>query len=133
MSYSKIKKINSVWLQFKNEIINLMNQFIPKIKFKTKKGMGWMTTTVLKEIVLKKNMWRKYKDKGDIDLYDKFKQQAKLVKLAVKKAKSDYEEHLAKNSKINPKCIFRYIARKNNNNEDLAIKDNSGELIYDSF
>src|SRR5215475_15005611 len=78
-------------------------------------------------------MWRNYKDKGDIDLYDKFKQQAKVVKLAVKKAKSDYEEHLAKNSKINPKGIFRYIARKNNNNEDLAIKDNSGELIYDSF
>src|SRR5215813_3014492 len=129
----KNKEINSMWLQFKNEIINLMNQFIPKFKFKNKKGMGWMTTTVLKEIVLKKNMWRNYKDKDDINLYDKFKQQAKVVKLAVKKAKSDYEEHLAKNSKINPKGIFRYIARKNNNNEDLAIKDNSGELIYDSF
>jgi len=127
------KDIDDSWLTFKNEVLNLMAQFIPRVKFKNKKGVEWMTKTLLKEISFKKRLWKIYKDKGDNELYEKFREQAKIVKASIKKVKAEYEERLSKNSKFNPKGIFRYIVKKKNNYGDLAIKGDNNELISEPY
>jgi hypothetical protein len=120
------------WLTFYE---NGCKMFIPQIKSNNKRRKPpWLTNDLKNMFKDKKDLWyenrnSKFKNVLQVQSYKKI---CKLLKKLTKKAITEYERNLAKNSKVNPKRVYAYINSKTKIKDTIrALKKTDGNIATD--
>jgi hypothetical protein len=106
--------VDDQWNFIKNKLIELRNKYIPATVLKDKKDVEWMTSKVKKLIQKKQKTWVKFQERKTYGMKLKYKKIRNKVIKGIRKAKSKFEEKLAKKSSDNRKSFYAYANKKKN-------------------
>jgi len=119
------------WTNFKRSIICLRNV---GVKIKTKKHMKakWATKKTIKRRRAKLKAWKRYKQDGTTEAYEKYKLKRNKLGEAIREAKHDFEIKLAKNVKKDSKSFYACVNSSTRKDTEIGpFKDNNGNIISD--
>uniref|UniRef100_K7F001 Endonuclease/exonuclease/phosphatase domain-containing protein n=1 Tax=Pelodiscus sinensis TaxID=13735 RepID=K7F001_PELSI len=112
---TRAKSLKAAWKLFKDTIIEAQLKCIPQIKKhskRPKKESPWLNHHVKEAVRDKKVSFKKWKSNpSEINRKEQKHCQIKC-KHVIRKAKKDFEEQLAKNSKRNKMFFFKYIRNR---------------------
>ena len=109
------KNTQDSWNNIKTKVQSLVDNHIPKYKRKTSNRPTkplWLNDKAMTALKKKRSSFQRYlltRDGKDYQQYAKLRNQAKWI---TRKAKRDYEKHVAKQAKSNPKAFFKYANSK---------------------
>uniref|UniRef100_K7EWP2 Endonuclease/exonuclease/phosphatase domain-containing protein n=1 Tax=Pelodiscus sinensis TaxID=13735 RepID=K7EWP2_PELSI len=109
---TRAKSLKAAWKLFKDTIIEAQLKCIPQIKKhskRPKKESPWLNHHVKEAVRDKKVSFKKWKSNPSEINRKEHKHCQIKCKHVIRKAKKDFEEQLAKNSKRNNKMFFKYI------------------------
>uniref|UniRef100_K7EXX2 Endonuclease/exonuclease/phosphatase domain-containing protein n=1 Tax=Pelodiscus sinensis TaxID=13735 RepID=K7EXX2_PELSI len=109
---TRAKSLKAAWKLFKDTIIEAQLKCIPQIKKhskRPKKESPWLNHHVKEAVRDKKVSFKKWKSNPSEINRKEHKHCQIKCKNVIRKAKKDFEEQLAKNSKRNNKMFFKYI------------------------
>ena len=101
------------------------------------KQMVWWTNEIKEQIKRKKREQKKYTANRTVDNYEAYKQQRKIVKELVGKAKEsawkDFGEKLERDRWENQKLFFRVLKsfRKEKTENDICIYNANGKILIE--
>jgi hypothetical protein len=87
--------VEDSWLIFKNSVLRIAENHIPKSKPVRQGSPRWLTREIKTLINRKKKAWKKYKHEGGLENKSDYDSIAKSLKKAVRNAKKKYEKELA--------------------------------------
>ena len=118
------------WETIKQVILTSMNKHIPKVKAKMEQKVNskWMTNNVLKSVKKKYNLYKKFLQSQKSYDFQRYITVRNECKKFIKKAKREYEQKLARNAKINPKSVWKYIQSKTKINTGISPLMKDGKL-----
>ena len=109
------KNTQDSWTKIKLTVHKLIDNHIPKKRNSNSNRPTkplWMNDKAMAAIKKKRDSFKRYlqtREGADYQSYAKFRNQAKWE---TRKAKREYEKHIAKQTKKNPKAFFRYANSK---------------------
>ncbi|CAM4388385.1 unnamed protein product [Lepidochelys kempii] len=109
---TRVKSLQAAWTLFKDTIIEAQLKCIPQIKKhskRTKKEPPWLNNHVKEAVRDKKASFKKWKSNPSEVNRKEHKHCQIKRKNVIRKAKKEFEEQLAKNSKGNNKMFFKCI------------------------
>ncbi|KAM7151827.1 uncharacterized protein RBU57_012313 [Macrochelys suwanniensis] len=109
---TKVKSLQAAWTLFKDTIIEAQLKCIPQIKKqsqRTKKEPPWLNSHLKEAVKDKKASFKKWKSNPSEVSRKEHKHCQIKCKNVIRKAKMEFEEQLAKNSKANNKTFFKYV------------------------
>lgn len=110
----------------------LISQYVPAKKFKTKKKCMWLNRKVKKAIKKRNKKWKLYCNTRNDTNYIKYKECRNLVVKELKKARKAFELKLAADVKKNPKSFYRYVRSQTKSKDRVGpLKDSAGNIIQD--
>ena len=118
--------IDDNWEHFKNLVSKHSSRFIPLMKRRSRNKPRWLTHKVKQAINKKKKLWQKYRKSSMDDDLITYRKQIIMCKREIRKAKMQYEQKVADQSKVNPKAFYNYSRSK------LKTKDTVGSLTNGS-
>ena len=124
----KIKDLSAIeaWDTVKQDLLELVEDFVPKKPRRNPNRPPWMNQQILKEIRRRKRMWKSNKD-GDL-----YKEQSKRVKRMIRGAKRRLERRLADGGSSN-KPFYSYVKSKTKTRVGVGpLKDLDGNLVSSS-
>jgi hypothetical protein len=105
--------VNEAWDELYQAITQYSKECIPEIRFNPNaiKRPKWITETIREKIKQKNQAFRvsrkdHHNNKTKYNLYCKLRNQ---IRWETRKARGAYEAELAKEAKVNPKAIFKYV------------------------
>ena len=126
------KDVDKIWLALKSELLNLRNEFVPKLK-RNKNKCKWVNREVVACRRAKKKAWNRYVKSGkNVQLYQQYVIKRRQCAAVNKKAKEDFETKLANNIKQDSKSFYAYIRSKQRCKAKIGpLKDSTGTIITD--
>ena len=129
--------INNQWSTIHDILTSLQNRYVPnKIiicngKTKGKIPLDKNTREKIKE---KHKLWKKYNNTKDPKVYREFCKSRNRVRKLTRHIQKQYETKLAKEAKLNPKAVWKYVKSKTNIQQGVSDltkdpNDPSSELI----
>ena len=116
--------VNSQWLNLKEYIKIIENEFIPHSivsgnsnKHKGKIPLSRDTITKIKK---KHNAWKRYMETKNEKHYAEYCRVRNQVRAVTRKLQKQYELKLAKDAKLNPKAVWKYINSKTRTRECVS-------------
>jgi mevalonate pyrophosphate decarboxylase len=98
----------------KSVLQNAMEECIPKVKTSNGKKVKpiWMNNKALKKVKKKHKLFQRYlRSKSGRD-YERYVEVKNNCSKLIKKTRKEYERHVAKESKVNPKKFWKYVQDK---------------------
>ena len=126
------KNIDSIWMELKSELLNIRNEFVPKLT-RNKNKCKWVNREVVTCRRAKKKAWNRYVNSGrNLQLYQQYVIKRRQCAAVNKKAKEDFETKLADNIKQDCKSFYAYINSKQRSRAKIGpLKDSTGNIITD--
>lgn len=132
--------IEELWNSFKDSILKAATQVCGVYKANNhKRQTSWWSEEIKTQIKIKKEKWQRYLTNRTEANYKIYKEQRKIVKELVKKAKlrswEQFGEKLEKDSKGNQKLFYKVLKgfRNNKNHNTEAIKSVNGDILTDDM
>ena len=115
---------------FYNKINELTDECIPlQTQRKLRDRPPWMTKRARKAIRKKGCAWKRYINSSSYNRYMQYVKQRNKTGKILRKAKRQFEKKLAKESKKNPKALFRYANYKSKTRKNvIRLKDENGMI-----
>ena len=106
-------EVNDAWDYIKDVLLSKIRKFVPKCKT-TMRGTKppWWKGGLTKQVKKKYKTWKEYILTGGTDEYRKYAFERNKTTEMIRKARSAYEDKLAKSSKTEPKKLYRYIRKQ---------------------
>ena len=127
----KLKTLNSVegkWKFFKAVMTTEIEKNIPQKKQHTKqKKSSPLSQEVLKSVRRKHRLWQRYLETRDGQKYQDYCKARNKVKKMVRRAKCEYEQSIARESKENPKKFWSYVNSKTKTRSTIPDLEVPGE------
>ena len=131
-----VDNVDDMWEVFKNELLNRIDTFIPKIKsFQQIKKDSWsrpLPPNVRDKISKKHRLWTRYMETRDSAIYKKYKSARNAVTREIRKIVRNEQHEVALQCKSNPKKFWNYINSKRKTKStigDLVTTDNYGNTV----
>ena len=123
--------VNKAWNIFQDEIISVIDDFVPnKQGIRKSRKNKWMTRKLLKLVRKRRKLWKKYKSSRLEEDKNMYKDLNVEVRMEIKQAKRNFERKLSENIKEDSKSFYSYIRGKTKCNESVGpLKDNDGNNI----
>jgi hypothetical protein len=126
--------VEEAWCHMKSVLQNAMEECIPKVKTGNGKKTKpvWMNKKALRVVKKKHKLFQRYlRTKAGRD-YEKYIVQRNKCSKLIKQTRKDYEKHIAKESKTNPKKFWKYIQERMRVNTGIsALRTKEGSLATD--
>jgi len=123
------KTAKEMWGRFKERIQSTVHKNVPTRKVKNNGRPAWMRREIMAAIRKKKKLWERVKGGGAAAEY---KEQEKLVKNMIKKAKRQFEKKIAEGGNKNKKPFFAYVKRKTKSRQGVGpLKTGDGRTVTD--
>jgi hypothetical protein len=123
------KPADRMWEAFKNKVHGAVRRFVPTRKVKNDGRPAWMKNEILAALRRKKKLWQRAKGGRGVEEY---KEQEKLVKNMIKKAKRQFEKKLAEGGSSNKKPFFAYVKRKTRTRQGVGpLRGGDGRVVTD--
>ena len=91
---------NGAWVTFHTKIMELLDEYVPKVPRRKEGKQPWMNKQLLREIRLKRRRWKRYKSSGgNPELFTLYKESEKKVQQGKRRAKRALERKLALSEK----------------------------------
>ena len=124
-----VDNVDDMWEVFKNELLNRIDTFIPKMKsFQQIKKHSWsrpLPPNVRDKISIKKHrLWTRYMEETrDSAIYKKYKSARNAVTREIRNIVRNEQHEVALQCKSNPKKFWNYI------NSKRKTKSTIGDLV----
>ena len=122
------------WNLFKQTIDLEVERAVPKKLRRSACKPLWMTRKCMRLIRKKRRLWRWYARNGgrDFDSFMAYKKVQKEVQNAVKKARRNFEQKLAKDKRANSKAFFSHIKKTTSNRVSVGPLKEGDRVVSDS-
>ena len=129
---SESADVEIIWNGFKQHLLDLRDQFVPKQNAK-KTRCKWVNKEVVRCRRAKKKAWNNYVSSGrNQQKYDVYKSKLRQSVKVNNNAKENFESRLANNVKNDSKSFYSYIRSKQRCKDKIgSLKDNAGHVIND--
>ena len=131
---TKLTPLNaqSSWKYFKETVLSIEAECIPKKKRRTNSKPLWMRRNVMRTIRKKRRLWKHYCTTSDHQSYLAYKKVQKETSSIIRKAKREFEKKVAASAKKNPKAFYRYVnSRCKVQTKVGPLKDSNGNVQTD--
>jgi hypothetical protein len=106
-----------------------VENYVPKRKPGNRPQAPWMTQEVRIALKRRDQMWKKYRNSGDLAFYGTYKELRNKAVSVVRSAKKAFEQKLAKEVNTNPKSFWSYVKSKVKAKEGIGnLKNEDGTL-----
>ena len=125
---------NGAWVTFHTKIMELLDEYVPKVPRRKEGKQPWMNKQLLREIRLKRRRWKRYKSSGgNPELFTLYKESEKKVQQGKRRAKRALERKLARSEKSD-RMFNAYVKSKTKCKVSVGpLKDANGKVISDSM
>ena len=121
-----VNNVQEAWLKFHTKLSEIENKYVPTVKIKSGKMKQFpLDSQALSAIKEKTALSRKFIRTKDKEVRKQYNRARNKVSKLVKRARKQYENTLASETKSNPKRIWQYINAKS------KIKQGIGDLCSD--
>ena len=97
------------WAAFKQFYNEAVESCLPYKTIGEKKKPMWMTRRAQKLVAKKKKLWRRYRQSGRRELFERFQEINQESKEVIRRDKEDFENKMARKIKEDPKTFFAYV------------------------
>ena len=106
-----------------------VTHFVP-ISRKRSKGKPWITKEVNKARRKKYQLWKKYQETKDYNIYVRYKKQLNFTTREIRNAKKSFEKKVAENIKLDPKSYHSYVKSKTKTKDRIGpLVDETGSVV----
>jgi len=118
------------WKMLRTKLDELIEENVPKSKLRSRHN-GWMNRHILREIRMKRRLWRKAKTGGQEDK-EAYKAAERKVANMIRNAKRAEERKLAKEKTKNSKPFFAYVKKRTKARDPVGpLKKDDGTNVTD--
>jgi len=130
----KNKTATECWTLLKNEIEGIIERFVPLKKQGKRSRKKHLSKEAIRKIAYKQSMWRVYKDTGNVEDYNKYKEALNIATTEIRKSKRTFEQKLANDIKNDSKSFYAYVRSKQKVRDKVGpIENSAGNIISDGF
>lgn len=106
---SECQDIDYACDKFYSKLNSIIDICVPKTVSPKNVYPPWFDKELIKNIKLKHKAWQNYKDIGDVNSYNKFKEIRQKVKFDTEKSHKNYAAFLESNINLDPSAFWRYV------------------------
>ncbi|MBM3938034.1 MAG: reverse transcriptase family protein [Sphingomonadales bacterium] len=123
---------SEAWDYLKEKIDRLTEKYVPKSSRRKKGRSVWMTKKVEGLLKGKRKLWRKYREEPTEFNRQQYEQASKILKKAIRQAKSAKEKEISKKKDNNGKQFRDYIRSKTKTRQPVGpLQDGRGGVTTD--
>ena len=104
--------VEMMWENIKDEMNKCIMKYVPKKLVRKRKYALWMKRKILKSIIVKERLWKKFKERPSHENQMRYKKQRNDVCNEIRRAKADFEQKIAERIKEDPKLFYAYARSK---------------------
>ena len=126
-------EIGEAFEQFRNVIVNGIEENSPKIRETEHPKAPWSTRKIERLSRNKRKKWDEYKFNRTAERYEEYKKSLNTFTAEKTKAVRNYETRLTDNKNANPKAYHCYLSRKNKYaNNQVSLKGSNQKVTSDT-
>jgi hypothetical protein len=97
-----------MWENMKEEMNKCIMKYVPKKLVRKRKYALWMKRKILKSILVKEKLWKKFKERPSHENQRRYKKKRNGVCNEIRRAKADFEQKIAERIKEDPKSFYAH-------------------------
>jgi len=116
-----------VWNVFKEEILQSVEDNVPKKPKRNGRRSVWMTREILRALRRKRRIWRK---EITSNTSEEYREAERKVKNLIRNAKRNFEKKIAKESKGNSRPFYSYLKRRTKSKVSVSpLLNSEGNMV----